>query len=403
MKKKVWIISEIFYPEESATSHILTGIAKGLENDYWINVITGQPDYTNNTKVVRKEETFGKVTILRCFVPHLNKNKIVLRIARAFILSLAISYRSLTEIKKGDAVIVVTNPVTILFFMSVMCRIKKTRFVIIAHDIFPYNMVPAKIVSNKSLILSLLKKLSILVYCSANKVIVIGRDMRAILSAITGRSDNIEAITNWADCENVYPLPYKKNKLISDLQLEGKFVVGFVGNIGRVQGVEYLIAAMERLSHEGGLHFIFVGDGAKKYLLEEKKGRGELTNLTLLGNRPRDEQIDFLNAFHVGLISLSPGMLGLGVPSKAYNIMAAGKPIVAMVEKDSEIGLVVAEENIGWVTPPGDPSSLVSTIIKAKNNPVLLEEMGRRARNVAQCKYSYESVIGKYKKLLDSI
>ena len=115
----------------------------------------------------------------------------------------------------------------------------------------------------------------------------------------------------------------------------------------------------------------------------------------------RIDQTNFLNACDISLISLAPGMCGLGVPSKAYNIMAAGKPIIAIVEPKSEIGLLVQEEGIGWVVKPGQVDTLVNIIMDAKSDLKRLESMGNRARYVAEKKYCFENIIGSYKSVIE--
>ena len=399
MSSTIWIISEIFHPEESATSHILTAIAKGLADKARVNVITGLPDYSGGKVNVKKKETLGKIQIERCVVPSLNKNKLPLRILRALSLSIAISIKSLVHVRKGDLVIVVTNPATILFFMAIVAKVKKGRLFIVSHDIFPQNLVAAKIISNDSAFLKIVSFFAKIAYESAEKIFVIGRDMGELLRTNLAVSQKIEVITNWADCGEVFPAKFEDIQLVKKYHLGEKFVVGFAGNLGRVQGIEFLIDTIASL--EGcDIHFLIVGDGAKKHLFDEAKARGSLSNVTLLGNMPRAEQTEFLNACHIGLVSLSPGMFGLGVPSKSYNIMAAGKPIIAVVDKNSEIGLMVEEERIGWVVPPGEPELLAEVILEAKQKFKELDCMGKRARYAAEKKYSYPVVIKKYRKYL---
>jgi glycosyltransferase involved in cell wall biosynthesis len=173
--------------------------------------------------------------------------------------------------------------------------------------------------------------------------------------------------------------------------------VQFAGNIGRVQGIEQMLAASEILKNEN-IHFIFIGNGAQKKWLVEQVHSRQLTNVTLLDFMPRKEQQVFLNSCDIGLVSLTSGMTGLGVPSKTYNILAAGKPIIAIVEPTSEIGLLVQEERVGWVVPPLDPEGLASAIREASKSSKL-DEMGHRAREVAEHKYSLEAIVLKYREI----
>jgi glycosyltransferase involved in cell wall biosynthesis len=86
-----------------------------------------------------------------------------------------------------------------------------------------------------------------------------------------------------------------------------------------------------------------------------------------------------------------------------YNIMAAGKPIIAVTDENSELALVVKEENIGWVVPPGDVDRIIDVILLARTDRTLLKEMGHRARVVAENKYSFERVLIAYRDLITGL
>jgi glycosyltransferase involved in cell wall biosynthesis len=111
----------------------------------------------------------------------------------------------------------------------------------------------------------------------------------------------------------------------------------------------------------------------------------------------------YLNACDIGLISFKPGMCGVSVPSRMYNIMAAGKPILAIADSDSELARVVREERIGWVVDPGNSRAISAAMVEAKSSPEELIAMGLRARNAAESKYCFDKIIGKYRNLFAQI
>ena len=96
-------------------------------------------------------------------------------------------------------------------------------------------------------------------------------------------------------------------------------------------------------------------------------------------------------------------MTGVGVPSRLYSIMSAGKPIIAITGHGSEAEFVVSEEGIGWFVEASKPKKLVDAILEAQSNPKELLNMGTLARSVAEQKYSREKVIKNYCELIDSI
>jgi glycosyltransferase involved in cell wall biosynthesis len=187
------------------------------------------------------------------------------------------------------------------------------------------------------------------------------------------------------------------------LGLSDRFIIQYSGNIGRTHGVEQLAVCAEQLENDPTVHFLFIGFGGKKLgLAQYVKERG-LSNVTIMDYRPRAELSVSLTACNVTIISFVRGMAGVSVPSRMYNVMAAGKPIIAVADPGSELALVVKEEDIGWVVPPGDVDGLRMAILEAKANPDLLVQMGQRARRAAETKYSFERVNQAYTEMVASI
>ena len=88
------------------------------------------------------------------------------------------------------------------------------------------------------------------------------------------------------------------------------------------------------------------------------------------------------------------------MPSRTYNILAAGKPILALTEEGSEVSRVVAEEGVGWITPPMRPDLLTSTILEIAGQRDRLADMGSAARSAALRTYSVEIALEKYRRAL---
>lgn len=84
-------------------------------------------------------------------------------------------------------------------------------------------------------------------------------------------------------------------------------------------------------------------------------------------------------------------------------MLAAGKPLIAVCDDDSELAAVVREEEIGWVIPPGRPDLIVSALREAKANPDRLHAMGRRSRLAAETKYTCGHVLKIYESLIESL
>ena len=129
----------------------------------------------------------------------------------------------------------------------------------------------------------------------------------------------------------------------------------------------------------------------------------ELNNCTLLPYQDRRDLSHVLNACDVALIAMVPGMSGISVPSRMYNIMASGRPIVALTDEGSELDRMITEENIGWRLPCSRPDLLATTILEAIDQPDLVQAKGARARLLAENRYTFDKALERYFRLFAEI
>lgn len=400
-ERKTWIVSEYYYPTVTSTGYYITEIAEHLatktEN---IHVICTNSNYNANTnQATEKEEIKNNVHIHRVFTGNINKDIFILRGIRLLWSSLRLFIKLFSNVSKGDKLIVVTNPAFLFLLFPIIKKFKKIEYTILVHDIFPENLVAIGKLRKASLLYKLLSKLFNYAYSQAETCVAIGRDMIEVLKLKTKHKSKIILIPNWADVTDVYPIAKEKTKMINSLDLTGKFVFQFAGNLGHAQGLDNILEAIKLIDNKD-LHFLFIGAGAKAETIKNFIENNSHNNVTLIGFQNRDEQNDFLNACDVSIVTLSEGMFGLGVPSKSYNIMAAGKPIIIVADKNSEVSLCVKEFNIGWVVEPNNPKALKDTFLKAYKDADSFEAIKIRSRQIAETHFAKDIILNKYLELL---
>lgn len=395
--KKYWIISELYHPNENTTAYIITKIAEGLGIYTNVNVITST---SSSIKEVSKER-INNVTIHRVQDSKLNKNIFLWRILKLIILGLRLFFKSASLVKKNDTVIVVTNPATIIFLISILRILKKFELVILVHDVFPENLVVAKVLKSGNFLYKITLSLFNWAYRKADKLVVIGRDMDQFMRLKLGsKCPSIVFIPNFADCNEIRPQPKWQNKILIENCLCEKFVLLYTGNIGRAQDINNILKTMELLKKMEKIHLLIIGDGANTALVKQFIKEKCLSNITLLPAIAREFSNDFLNAGDIGLVSLQKGRKGIAVPSKTYTFLAAAKPILAVVDKESEIYRMVTESNCGWLSDPGEPASLRDLIIQICDSEKEIITKGVIARNLALEKYSVEKIIAQFQIIL---
>ncbi len=401
MAKTLWILTEVYYPEEISTGYYLTEIAEGLAKDRVVKVITGQPKHMSRGQRAGKFETRNNVDIFRVNGTTLDKNVFLFRLINMLTIGASIFFKSLSLFKKGDHVMVVTAPPSLPVTTALACLIRGTSYTICVQDSYPEILVAVGATKPESFFVKLVNFINRWVYKHASKIIVMGRDMNEMFVRKTAGLDiPVVTIPNWADLDSIHPTPRDSNELLKELGIENKFVFMYAGNIGHPTDVETIIKCAEILIEREEFHFVFIGAGAKKPWLDQAKHDRHLKNVTILDYRPRSEQIVFLNACDIGLVALIKGMWGTAMPSRTYNIMAAGKPILALTDEGSELARVIDEERIGWHIEPGNADRLAALIEHINEDPNGLREMGERARNAAILKYSSRQAVKSYAKAL---
>jgi len=401
-KKTLWVVTELYYPEETSTGYYLTRIAEGLTDRFDVKALCGQPNYAARGVRAKSREIHREVEIFRSFGTTFDKNVILFRLINMLTLSFTIFWNAVFQFKKADRVLVVTTPPSLPFIAAVACLLRGASYTLLIHDNYPEILIAAGKSRENSPLVKFLNHLNRWLYKYAAQIIVVGRDMKILIERKTeGLDVPVVVIPNWAELELVEPADRNDNRLLRELNLTEKFVFLYAGNMGYPNDLESIVKCAAALENKLPVHFIFLGAGVKRNKLISEVENNNLTNVTVLPPLPRSEQIVFLNACDVALVSLVKKMWGVSMPSRTYNILAAGKPILALTEKDSELARVVEEEKVGWVAPPDEPEVLLQVIKKIYDERHLIREMNARARHSALEKYSLQTAVEKYRQTIN--
>lgn len=399
--RKLWIVSELYHPEDNTTGFYMTRLSEGLARHGDVSVICGQPNYHRRGQRAPKRQRLNSVDIFRVWSTTLDKDIPVFKLLNMFTLSLSCLVSVLRLVKKGERVLVVTAPPTLLFAGGIGALLRRASYTLLIHDNYPEMLVAAGAVSPTSFIARAYDFFNRWLYKYAEKVIVVGRDMRKTAERkLEGLDVPVHVIPNWAELESVHPTPRESNTLLKELGLTEKFVVLYAGNMGQPQDVESVWEASRLLENDPRVHFLFIGSGTKRKKLAELLHKQTPKNVTLLDPKPRDEQNIFLNACDVGIVALIPGMLGVSVPSRTYNFCAAGKPILGIAQDGSEIAMLIEENDIGLRVPPLNPEGVRDAILALVNDREMTHRMGRNARAAAVGQFDEGSAVERYREVL---
>lgn len=393
MKQTLWIVSELFPPEETSTAYILGNVANTMVEKYNVKVICGPEVYDKRKKIDYNHvlQIDPSIEICRVHIPVVDKNTIKGKAEGIISSSYKIAKEIRRRVKREDKVLVVTNPFPIILFAAKLKNEIGFELNILVHDIFPENAKPANVyVPFKSLV----KRMFAWAYSKADLCIVLGRDMKDLLSnklTSFNHKPKIVIIENWGDVVNIIPKERNENDSI---------IIEYAGNLGRGQGLMRFLDNFKEAGN-GQLQFDLYGTGAVEDSLKKKAAEEDISHVHFNGSYFRSQQNEVLNSCDMALVTLATGTYGIGVPSKTYNIMASGKAIIYIGDPDSEIYLLVRERNIGFAFSSEDDDGVKKFLSELKREDLpLIREMGKKARLIAVEEFSKEKILNKFFNIL---
>jgi colanic acid biosynthesis glycosyl transferase WcaI len=232
--------------------------------------------------------------------------------------------------------------------------------------------------------------------------IVLGERMAEYVAPLAHR-ERVRIVENWADGALIAPRLPGSSRLRTQLGLEGSFVVGYSGNLGRAHEYTTMLEAASQLASAPHIVFLFIGGGAKFGDLRREVEKRGLTNFRFLPYQPRTQLADSLAAADVHLACLLPELEGLIVPSKAYGVLAAARPLISIGDLEGELARLVRTNRCGAALSCGDGSALATEILRLQTDRAEVAAMGQRARAVFEERYSLASAVNRWGELLASL
>lgn len=412
MKKKLLIYAHYFYPDVASTGQILAELAEGMIDAFDITVICVVPSYSGvieekyKSKRIYIEEYKG-IKIVRVRVPEFEKSNKISRIKNL----LAYFFNSLiatTKIEKQDYIYTISQPPILGGVLGVLGKwIKGGKLIYNIQDFNPEQTIAVGYAKNK-LLLNTVMAVDKFSCKNSDKVIVVGRDMQETLK---NRFNNKKVpsnvfINNWINEREIYPLDQNHPKIIAfkeKYNLKDKFIIMYSGNIGLYYDLENIIKVIGEFKDREDVVFAFIGDGTVKSKIEEYVTDNKLNNVTFIPYQDKADLIYSLNAADIHWVVNAKGIKGVSVPSKLYGVMAAGKPVLGVLDEGSEARLIVEECNCGVCIEPGNYKEISRNIEYILNNKELIKSLGQNGRKYLEVNLTKDVSINKYKETILSL
>jgi putative colanic acid biosynthesis glycosyltransferase WcaI len=396
-RQRLLVLNQYYWPGVEATAQLLTELCEALADEFDVRVVTGV--LHGHEDEPRRLERNG-VQIVRVASTSYERSRIAARAAN-YVTYLTNALVTAVRAPRPDVVLCMTDPPVVADVALVVARRFRAPLLVISQDVFPEIAIQLKRLENPA-VTKVLRYLVSLYLRRADRVVAIGETMRRRLEAKGAPHEHVRVIPNWVDTERLRPLP-KENEWSKGWGFDKQFVVMHSGNIGHAQDLDSLVRAGTFLRDLPDLRIAVIGMGARHAELVALAERLEVDSVLFLYYQPRHLLPQSLSAADVHVVGLAPGLAGYVVPSRLYGILAAGRPVIAAADPESETAQVVKRVGCGIVVPPGRPELLARAIRDAHDGKYDLDAMGARGREWVVREADRSVAVERYRRLLHEL
>jgi colanic acid biosynthesis glycosyl transferase WcaI len=401
--RSIVFVNRYFYPDESATAQVLTDLVRALSaRGFDVRVICSRQLYDEPSVQLAPRERIFEAWVRRVATTRFGRYRLLGRALDYASFYVSCAFCLLTTLKRGDLLVVKTDPPLMSLLAAPIAALKQVRLVNWQQDVFPevaslLGMNPLPRWAD-----AYLRRLRNASLRSSQMNVVIGSHMRDYFAANGIPPSKLCVIENWANGEAIKPKLIGASSLRARLGLGDRFVVCYSGNLGRAHEFDTLLRAAEALKLERTFVFLMVGGGASMVALRRAVEERGLESFCFLPYQPREELNDSLAAADVHLACLLPALEGLIVPSKVYGVLAAGRPLIYIGRPDGEVARVLHDAQCGLAVQVGEAAALTDALRYLQANPEVRAAMGERARRLFCENYSLGKAVDRWVSLLNS-
>jgi glycosyltransferase involved in cell wall biosynthesis len=401
---RVLFVNRYFYPDHSATSQMLTDLAKDLRRvGMDITVITGRQLIDEPQAGLAVREQIDGIDVYRVWSTLFGRATLAGRGIDYLSFYLGAGWRLLSLCRSGDVVVAKTDPPLISVVAGLVARLRGARLVNWLHDLFPEIAERLEVPFIRGYLAGALRGLRNHSLRGARCNVAIGSRMAERLTALGVPPERVAVIHNWCDGEEIQPQRIAGHWLREAWELEARFVVAYSGNMGYAHEFDTILDAAQRLSDRSDIVFLFIGGGVQRERVEREAGDRGLKNVQFKPYQPREALSQSLSAANAHLVSLLPRLEGLMVPSKFYAIAAAGRPVLFIGAGDGELARLIDEQNCGFHVDVGAGEALALRITALAADPGMAHRQGLAARRLFDERFERRLASDTWRRVLQAV
>ena len=365
---KILLLNQFFWPDSSATSQLLTDLARALAAEG--HQVTAISSDKGGYAIAADAAQAPPVRMLRVpALPFVRGSLGRVLSYLSFYISAALQGLSLP---RQDVVVTLTTPPLLSLLGTLIKQLRGSRHFIWEMDMYPDVAIDLNYFKAGGVLDRGVGWLADLSRHRADGIIALGECMRDRLIRRGVDPARISVADNWADGQAIAPLPRAGNP--------AHLVLLYSGNLGLAHDLDTLTAAMASLREDARFRFLFVGSGGRRQELASFIAAHALSAVELRPYVQRDSLSQSLSAGDIGVVTQREECCGSVVPSKVYGLLAAGRPILFVGPAEATPARIIARFGCGWHIEVGQADQLVGLLTHLAGHRDEVVAAGLRAR-----------------------
>jgi glycosyltransferase involved in cell wall biosynthesis len=363
---RILLVNQFFWPDSSATSQLLTDLARGLaERGHEVYAISADGGYN-----VASASYPPQVQMCRVRTSRFSRGRVDRIVSYLSFYFFAV-LRALT-LPRPELVVTLTTPPLLSLLGTVLKTLRGCHHFIWEMDVYPDVAIDLNYFKAGGVIDRVTGSLADYSRRHADGIIALGECMkqRLVDRGVDGR--RIFVADNWADGTAIQPIPRSGDT--------SRLVLLYSGNLGLAHDVETLISTILQLKDDDRFRFLFIGSGSRLRELKSFVAAHDLRSVEIRPYVERASLGESLSAGDIGLVTQRDVCCGSVVPSKVYGLLAAGRPILFIGPRQATPASIIRQFNCGWHVDCGDVSALTELLLHLARHPEEVSLAGRNAR-----------------------
>lgn len=260
----------------------------------------------------------------------------------------------------------------------------------LVYDIYPEALAKHNIISRESWLYNYWEVSNQKMYKKAKRLFTLSQGMTSAMKIPKSEIHKLKVVPVWTNNAFFKEIPPTDNKFLKKIGSKDKFIVSYSGNLGKTHPVEKVFDMAECFLQDDDILFLIIGEGDKKSQLLARQKERQLPNLKILDFQPTDLFPHVLAAVNLGVVTLESDAADLSVPSKTFNLMSAGKPILSIANRSSELAQIITTNVIGENFLEDEVEKMCDFILKLKTSSELYQSMQKQSKETS-FKFSQEN------------